>query len=88
MKNKNVKSALLLATMAALVFGVNFVTGCAKHSDSETNCFNQGFAAGVFFLDPNNPNFQQFPLQPFNGSGDCRKQFNQGFAAAIAAGAP
>lgn len=58
MKNKNVKSAVLLASLAALVFGVNLVTGCAKHDDEETNCFAQGYYAGLLFLDPNNPNNQ------------------------------
>jgi|AGTN01.2.fsa_nt_gi hypothetical protein len=59
MKNRNVKSVVLLASLIALVFGANLVTGCdGKHGDSETDCFSQGYLAGLILLNPNNPNNQ------------------------------
>lgn len=59
MNNKNVKSVVLLASLIALVFGANLVTGCdGKHGDKETDCYSQGYLAGLILLgvDPNNPN--------------------------------
>jgi hypothetical protein len=56
MKNKNVKSVLLLATLITLVFGTSLLSGCKKHGDEETDCFSQGYLAGLLLLNPNNPN--------------------------------